>query len=327
MGLLVNGDWHDDWYDTEASAGRFERTVSSFRDRVTAAPDGDFAAAPGRYHLYVAWACPWAHRTVIVRRLKGLEDVISLSAVAPEISDQGWLFDADGETGPDPILGARHLHQVYTHAAPNFTGRVTVPVLWDKERETVVNNESADIIRMLNSAFDTWGDATVDLYPAALRDEIDAVNARLYETVNNGVYRCGFATTQAAYEDAFAALFDTLDWLEDRLSRQRYLVGDCITEADWRLFPTLMRFDAAYYGLFKCNRQQLRDYPNLWAYTCALYAVPGIAETVNLDHIKRTYYSIRQVNPTGIVPVGPDIAFTAPGAPAAVGDTVKGNPS
>lgn len=324
MGLLVNGDWHDDWYDTEASAGRFERTDSSFRDRVTA--DGDFAAAPGRYHLYIAWACPWAHRTAIVRRLKGLEDVISLSAVAPEISDQGWRFDADGETGPDPILGAHHLHQVYTRAEPDFTGRVTVPVLWDKERETIVNNESADIIRMLNGAFDAWGDAAVDLYPEALREEIDAVNARLYETVNNGVYRCGFATTQAAYEDAFAALFDTLDWLEDRLSRQRHLVGDRITEADWRLFPTLVRFDAAYYGLFKCNRRRLRDYPHLWAYTCALHAVSGIADTVNLDHIKRTYYSIRQVNPTGIVPVGPDIAFTAARAPG-TGDTAKGSPS
>ena len=310
MGLLVEGQWQDDWYDTSKSGGRFERAVSSFRHHV--GKDGDFPAEPGRYHLYIAWACPWAHRTAIYRKLKGLEDAISLSVVDPGIGSEGWEFsDGDGTT-PDPVMGAHHLHQLYTRAQGDFTGRVTVPVLWDKAADTVVNNESSEIIRMLNSAFDVWGDGAVDLYPEVLRAEIDAVNERVFTDVNNGVYRAGFATTQEAYAEAFEALFAALDWLEERLGGQRYLVGDRITEADWRLFPSLVRFDAAYYGAFKCNRNRLSEFPNLSNYTRDLYQVPGIAETVNIDHIKRSYYSIKAVNPTGIVPRGPAVDFSGP---------------
>jgi glutathionyl-hydroquinone reductase len=301
------------------SAGEFIRQASSFRHWVTpeGAPgpsgEGGFAAEPGRYHLYVSYACPWAHRTLIVRALKGLESVIPVSVVHPLMPPESWVFGEYPGSTPDRVHGFQALHQLYEHAAPGFAGLVTVPVLYDTRRQVIVNNESSEIIRMLNGAFDAWGHRGLDLYPEPLRAEIDAVNALVYEHVNNGVYRAGFATTQDAYEAAFDRLFATLDELERRLGRQRYLVGDRITEADWRLFTTLVRFDAVYYGHFKCNRRRLIDYPSLWAYTRELYQVPGIAETVRMDHIKRHYYaSHRVINPTGIVPKGPELDFEAP---------------
>ncbi|MGF1610414.1 MAG: glutathione S-transferase family protein [Kiloniellales bacterium] len=319
MGLLIDGVWHDRWYDTEKSGGRFERQQSSFRNWVTKdgspgpSGEGDFKAAPGRYHLYVSLACPWAHRTLIFRKLKALEEVISVSVVHWHMGQNGWEFREGPGATPDHVNGARYLHQVYTQAQPDYSGRVTVPVLWDKQRGTVVSNESSEIIRMLNSAFDAWGKAGLDFYPKALRPAIDRINERVYETVNNGVYRAGFATSQNAYEEAFDALFETLDELDARLGRQRYLVGERLTEADWRLFTTLVRFDPVYVGHFKCNKRRLVDYSNLWAYARELYQVPGVAETVNLHHIKRHYYgSHSTVNPGGIVPKGPDIDFTAP---------------
>ena len=316
MGKLVEGVWRDEWYDTKESGGRFQRSDSAFRDWVTADGSSGFEAEPGRYHLYVSLACPWAHRTLIFRKLKRLEEVISVDVVHWHMAENGWSFGnpdrGDAVTG-DRVLGKDFLHQVYTAAKADYTGRVTVPVLWDKKRGTIVSNESAEIIRMLNAAFDAWGDATLDFYPEALRAEIDAVNEPVYHRINNGVYKAGFATTQAAYDQAFAELFETLDDQELRLGRQRYLAGAEITEADWRLFTTLLRFDPVYHGHFKCNRRRLVDYPNLWAYTRDLYQVPGVAETVNLRHIKRHYYaSHRSVNPTGIVPQGPEIDFTAP---------------
>ncbi len=313
MGLLIDGVWHKDWYDTARTGGRFVRQQSAFHGRVTADGSSGFKAEAGRYHLYVSLACPWAHRTLIFRRLKKLEDVISLSVVDPLMGDDGWAFgDADGCI-PDSVNGAEFLHQVYTRAEPAYTGRVTVPVLWDKDRGTIVNNESSEIIRMFNGAFDAFAAADVDFYPAPLRDAIDETNADVYERVNNGVYRAGFATTQTAYEEAFEALFAALDALEARLSGQRYLVGEGPSEADWRLFTTLVRFDAVYYGHFKCNKRRLVDYPNLWGFARDLYQDPGVAGTVNMDHIKRHYYaSHRTVNPTGIVPKGPDIDFTRP---------------
>lgn len=314
MGLLVEGRWQDQWYDTEKSGGRFERSQSAFRNWVTAdgAPgpggEGGFKAEPGRYHLYVSLACPWAHRTLIFRRLKGLESMISLSVVHWLMAENGWTF-ADGEgVIPDPIGHARYLHEVYTTADPHYNGRVTVPVLWDKQRGTIVSNESAEIIRMLNAAFDGVGAKEGDFYPAELREEIDALNERIYDSVNNGVYKAGFATTQEAYEEAVAPLFETLDWLEERLGSRRYLTGERLTEADWRLFTTLIRFDPVYVGHFKCNIRRIADYPRLSAYLRALYNVEGAAGTVNFDHIKRHYYqSHRNINPTGIVPVGPDM--------------------
>jgi putative glutathione S-transferase len=319
MGMLVEGKWHDVWYSTKETGGRFQRQDSRFRNWVTAdgAPgptgDGGFRAEPGRYHLYVSLACPWAHRTLIFRALKGLEDAIAVSVVHPHMAEHGWTFAAgDGATG-DTLYGLDYLHQVYTRADPAYSGRVTVPVLWDTERRTIVSNESSEIIRMFNSAFDAYGDASRDFYPQALRGEIDALNARIYPAVNNGVYRAGFATTQEAYEEAFDELFATLDMLEDRLSRQRYLAGDRITEADWRLFTTLVRFDPVYVGHFKCNRQRIADYPNLSNYLRDLHQVPGVAATVSLDHIKRHYYqSHTNINPTGIVPKGPAIDHAAP---------------
>ena len=323
MGLLIDGQWHDRWYDTKKSGGRFERTTTAFRDWITpdgtGAPNGKsaFKAEPGRYHLYVSLACPWAHRTLIVRALKRLETAIKVSVVDPFMGADGWWFsDAPGAM-PDDVNGARYLHQIYTKAVPTYSGRVTVPVLWDRKAETIVNNESAEIIRIFNTAFDQLGDGIgnpdIDLYPVDLRDEIDAVNARVYETINNGVYRCGFATTQDAYDEAIGPLFETLDWLEDRLSDQRYLVGDRITEADWRLFTTLVRFDPVYVGHFKCNVRRLVDYHNLWAYTRELYQVPGVAGTVNFEHIKTHYYTSHEtINPHRIVPTGPLIDITAP---------------
>ncbi|MEQ8660934.1 MAG: glutathione S-transferase family protein [Gammaproteobacteria bacterium] len=312
MGLLVDGQWQDAWYDTDKSGGRFERSAARFRNWVT--PDGSpgpsgeggFAAAPGRYHLYISHACPWAHRTVILRRLKGLEEMISLSVVHWHMGAQGWTFAAGPGVVSDPIHHADYLHQVYTAADPGYSGRVTVPVLWDRERATVVSNESSEIIRMFNSAFDHLGALPGDYYPQPLRAAIDAVNKRVYRDVNNGVYRAGFATTQEAYDEAVVALFDTLDWLEQRLDGHEHLVGDCLTEADWRLFTTLVRFDAVYHGHFKCNLRQLREYPGLHAFLRRLHALPGIAETVHFDHIKQHYYgSHATINPSGVVPRGP----------------------
>jgi putative glutathione S-transferase len=314
MGLLVDGVWREAGYETQKTGGRFMREPSAFRSWVTpdGAPgptgDGGFTPEAGRYHLYVSLACPWAHRTLIFRVLKRLEAMITLSVVEPLMGDGGWEL----APGADPVNGARYLRKVYTRARPRYTGRVTVPVLWDKKRGTIVNNESAEIIRMFNSAFDRLPgvDATLDFYPEPLRAEIDAINRVIYERVNNGVYRAGFATTQAAYEEAIDALFATLDELETRLTRQPYLVGDRPTEADWRLFTTLVRFDAVYVGHFKCNRKRLIDYPHLAAYTRQLYEVSGVAATVAMDHIKRHYYgSHRALNPNGIVPVGPDVDF------------------
>jgi putative glutathione S-transferase len=299
--------------------GEFVRWESGFRNWVTpdgsAGPSGEggFPAAPGRYHLYVSYACPWAHRTLIVRKLKGLEDLISVSVVHPLMPAESWVFGEYPGATADHVHGFGKLHQLYEHAAPGFDGVVTVPVLYDKHRDVIVNNESSEIVRMLNGAFDAWGRAELDLYPAELRAEIDAVNELVYAHVNNGVYRTGFATTQAAYETAFDRLFDTLDELEARLARQRYLTGDRLTEADWRLFPTLVRFDPVYHGHFKCNLRRLADYPNLWAYTRELYQMPGIAETVDMDHIKLHYYgSHKGINPTGIVPRGPLLDFMEP---------------
>lgn len=324
MGLLVNGEWRDVWYDTGKTQGRFVRHESGFRNWVTrdgsAGPSGQggFKAEPRRYHLYVSLACPWACRAVIFRKLKKLEDVISMSVTDPFMGENGWSFSApDGAITPgstvDEISGARFLYEIYRKAQPDYTGRVTVPVLWDKRNGVIVNNESSEIIRMLNSAFDEWGDSSIDFYPADLRHEIDRINGVVYDNVNNGVYKCGFATTQQAYEESFDALFKTLDELEARLSHQRYLVGARMTEADWRLFTTLVRFDAVYYGHFKCNLRRIVDYPNLWNYTRELYQVPGVAETVNLSQIKRHYYASHvTINPTRIVPKGPAIDFSTP---------------
>ncbi len=316
MGMLIEGQWHDVWLETKKSGGRFQRRESAFRDWVTADGSSGFKAEPGRYHLYVSLACPWAHRTLIFRKLKKLEEAISVDVVHWLMGDKGWHFgteDGAGAATGDRILGKDFLHQVYTTARADYTGRVTVPILWDKREGTIVSNESAEIIRMLNSAFDEWADPEPDFYPEALRSEIDAINEPIYHRVNNGVYKCGFATTQEAYDQAFAELFETLDELEARLERQRYLAGERITEADWRLLPTLLRFDPVYHGHFKCNQRRLVDYPNLWAYARELYQVPGIAETVNLHHIKHHYYGSHEtVNPTRIVPRGPDIDFTAP---------------
>ena len=312
MGLLIDGRWHDQWYDTGKTGGRFKRQDSRFRNRITpdGAPgptgEGGFAAEPGRYHLYVSLACPWAHRTLIFRKLKGLEDAISLSVVHWLMRDEGWTFAEGPGVIADDVNGARVLHEVYTRAAPDYTGRVTVPVLWDKARGTIVSNESAEIIRMLNSAFDGVGAAPGDYCPSDLLGEIDAVNARVYDNVNNGVYKAGFATTQDAYEEAVRPLFETLDWLEERLTGRDFLVGDRLTEADWRLFTTLVRFDPVYVGHFKCNLRRIADYPALSAYLRRLYGMPGVAETVNFEHIKRHYYeSHKTINPTGVVPLGP----------------------
>jgi putative glutathione S-transferase len=313
MGLLIDGVWQDRWYDTKSSGGRFVRQESGFRGRVTADGSSGFKAEPGRYHLYVSLACPWAHRTLIFRKLKGLEEVVSVSVVHWHMGAEGWEFREGHGTIPDPVLGASRLHRIYSAARAGYTGRVTVPVLWDKQQGSIVNNESSEIIRMFNSAFEAWARPGLDFYPEDLRGAIDEINETVYHGVNNGVYKAGFATSQEAYEEAFDALFDTLDALEDRLARQRYLVGGRLTEADWRLFTTLVRFDPVYVGHFKCNKRRLVDYPNLWAYTRELYQVPGVAGTVDLHHIKQHYYgSHTAINPTGIVPKGPEIDFDAP---------------
>ncbi len=321
MGLLVDGKWHDKWYDTDKTGGKFEREAARFRNWVTpdgtpgAQGEGGFQAESGRYHLYVSMACPWAHRTLIFRKLKGLEPHIAVSVVHPDMVENGWEFRPDDEAHQDDLYNYRFMHQLYTRAAPSYSGRVTVPVLWDAQKQTIVSNESADIIRMLNSAFDGLDGvkAEQDFYPAELHSDIEAVNERIYHTVNNGVYKAGFATAQDKYEEAYAELFRSLDWLEDRLSTQRYLVGRQLTEADWRLFTTLIRFDAVYFSHFKCNRQRIADFPALSAYVRDLYQVPGVAETVDLEQIKRHYYvSQRTINPTQVVPVGPEVELDAP---------------
>ena len=319
MGYLENGVWHSGADKTRWSSGRYVRRPAQFRNWVTAdggpgpSGEGGFEAAPGRYHLYVSHACPWAHRALIFRRLKGLEEMISLSVVHWFLGPDGWSFDTADGVIPDSVNHARFLREVYVAARPDYSGPVTVPVLWDKERRTIVSNESSEIIRMFNSGFDKVGARPGDYYPQNLRSEIDALNERIYATVNNGVYRAGFATTQEAYEEAVGSLFDTLDWLEQRLSARRYLTGDSITEADWRLFTTLVRFDAVYVGHFKCNLRRLADYPNLSGYLRDLYQQPGIAGTVRLDHIKAHYYgSHTSINPSGIVPLGPVVDYAAP---------------
>jgi putative glutathione S-transferase len=316
-GVFVDGVWHSEWYDTDKTGGRFVPTAPVYRNWVTAdgsaGPSGEagFPAEPGRYHLYVSLACPFAHRTIIFRKLKGLEDMISLSPVEPVMGEQGWQFGA-GATA-DPLNGTRRLGEIYLLANPRYTGRISVPVLWDKKRRTIVNNESPEIIRMLNSAFAALTNDRTDYYPPPLREEIDRVNERVLRDVNYGVYRAGFATRQEVYEEAVAEVFATLDWLEARLARQRYLVGGTITEADWRLFTSLIRFDAVYFGHFKCNLRRSADYPNLSNYLRELYQVPGVAQTVSLDHIKRHYYmSMTAINPTRIVPKGPMLDFAAP---------------
>ena len=320
MGLLVEGVWRDDSHDTaRMKDGRFNRPTTKFRNWVTPdgspgpSGDGGFAAQAGRYHLYVSLACPWAHRAIIYRRLKGLENAISMSVTSWHMGEQGWTFDTgEGSTG-DAINGAQKLQEIYLRAEPKYTGRVSVPALWDKQRNTIVSNESSEIIRMLNSAFDALTNVRADFYPAELRPAIDRVNELVYPNVNNGVYRSGFATTQAAYEEAFRNVFGALDDIETILSRQRYVAADRLTEADWRLFPTLIRFDAVYYSHFKCNLRRIVDYPNLSNYLRDLYQVPGVADTVSIEHIKKHYYmSQRKVNPTGIVPLGPELDFFAP---------------
>ena len=320
MGQLVDGVWHDVWYDTKSTGGAFKRGTSKFRSWITrdgsAGPSGDagFEAEADRYHLYVSLACPWAHRTLIFRKLKGLEDLISVSTVHPDMLSDGWTFEADypAATG-DTLYGLPFARDIYTKADPTLSGRVTVPILWDKKTETIVSNESSEIIRMFNSAFDHLTGNTDDYWPEHMRDAIEEVNTRVYSDVNNGVYKSGFATSQSAYDGAVTTLFEGLDWLEERLSSKRYLMGDRITEADWRLVTTLFRFDPVYHLHFKCNRKRLIDYPNLWAYTRELYQWPGIAETVNFDHIVRHYhYSHESINPHRIIPINPDLDWQEP---------------
>lgn len=320
MGQLVDGVWHDVWYDTKKSGGAFVRQNAKFRNWITAdgtpgpSGEGGFPAASGRYHLYVSYACPWAHRTLIFRKLKGLEDNIGISVVHPDMLSDGWTFETDdkGATG-DGLYGLPFARDIYTKAVPDMTGRVTVPILWDTERETIVSNESSEIIRMFNTAFNDITGNTDDYWPSELRDDIAPVNDRIYDTLNNGVYRSGFATTQEAYDAAVHPLFDTLHWLEDRLSTRRYLMGDRITEADWRLWTTLIRFDSVYHLHFKCNLKMIKELPNLWGYTRELYQWPGVSETVNMDHIVRHYhYSHETINPHRIVPINPTLAFDEP---------------
>ena len=317
MGKLVEGRWVDQWYDTKSTGGRFVRQNSQFRDWVTAdgrpGPNGEngYPAEVGRYHLYVSLACPWAHRTLIMRALKGLEDMVSVSVVNPLMREHGWIFEEGEGVIPDPILNADYLYQIYNHADPKFTGRVTVPVLYDKKRDTIVNNESSEIMRMLNTAFDDLGAQAGDYYPEDLRDEIDEVNDFVYDTINNGVYKAGFATEQSVYEEEVKKLFSALDRLEDHLEHRDYLVGNQLTEADIRLFTTLIRFDPVYYGHFKCNVRQIRDYSNLWTLTKRIYHLPGVAETVDFEHIQNHYYrSHDSINPNRIVPYGPKMDLT-----------------
>ncbi|HCI08874.1 glutathione S-transferase family protein [Ascidiaceihabitans sp.] len=320
MGLLVDGVWHDTWYDTKSAGGKFERSQAKFRNWITAdgsaGPSGisGFKAETGRYHMYVSDACPWAHRALIFRQIKDLSDHITISTVHPDMLSDGWSFEKDeyGATG-DTLFDLQFARDIYTRADATFSGRVTVPILWDKQQNKIVSNESSEIIRMFNTAFNDVTGNTVDLWPQHMHNDIEVVNARIYDTLNNGVYRCGFATSQAAYDEAVHPLFDTLDWIEDRLSTKRYLLGDRLTEADWRLFTTLIRFDAVYHLHFKCNKKRIVDYPNLWAYTRELYQVEGVAETVNMDHIVRHYhYSHENINPNRIIPINPTLDLMAP---------------
>lgn len=311
MGMLMDGKWTDKWYDTASTGGRFVRSAARFRDQITADGSSGFRAEAGRYHIYVSPACPWSHRVMIYRAILGLQDVVSLSTVEPLMRAHGWEFSS---RRPDPIGGAEAMWQVYTRAAPDYSGRVTVPVVWDRERDTIVSNESSEIIRFLQDAFVDLGSGHPALYPAALRGEIDALNARIYDDVNNGVYRAGFATTQAAYDEAVKALFATLAALERRLRGQAWLLGETLTEADWRLFVTLVRFDAVYHGHFKCNLARLIDMPALWDHTRRLYHRPGVAETVRLEETRLHYYgSHAGINPSGVVPIGPAVTFPARG--------------
>ena len=318
MGKMIDGAWMDEGDTYIAKDGSFQRPESPLRNWVTAdgsagpSGDGGFKAEPGRYHLYVATSCPWAHRTQIFAKLKELEGAVSFSLVQPKRSDQGWIFDSGNQAHKDDLLGKDYLHQVYSHSTPDYTGRVTVPVLFDKEQSVIVSNESSEIIRMLNSAFQDAGANGEDFYPADLRDEIDTINERVYATVNNGVYRAGYAESQAAYEEAYDGLFDTLDWMDALLGERRYLAGDRLTEADWRAFPTLVRFDVAYVGAFRCNKKRIVDYVNLWPYLRELYQQPGVAETVHLQTYKNGYYRNKERNPLNIIPKGPEIDFSAP---------------
>lgn len=319
MGLLVDGRWVDEWYDTAKTGGRFIRSDAQFRSWITAdggpGPSGvgGFPAEAGRYHLYVSLACPWAHRTLIFRKLKGLEDMIGVSVVHPYMGEKGWTFDPDAGVVADPVGRADYLYQVYLRAQAGYSGRVTVPVLWDLKRKTIVSNESSEIIRMLNAAFDGIGAKAGDYAPPELQQDIDTINEKIYRSVNNGVYKAGFATEQQVYESEVTALFEALDELESRLSGRRYLLGDRLTEADWRLFTTLIRFDPVYHGHFKCNLRRLVDYPNLWGYTRELYQWPGVAGTVDLQHIKQHYYrSHPTINPNRIVPAGPILDLDEP---------------
>ena len=317
--MLVNGKWTETWQPVQAKdeKGGFVRQASRFRNWITAdgssgpSGEGGFPAAAGRYHLYVSLNCPWASRTLIVRKLKGLEDVISVMVVEPYLTDYGWRFGDFPGADRDTLNGATYLHEVYTRADPHYTGRVTVPVLWDKERQTIVNNESSEVIRMLNGAFGAFSKGDIDFYPPEFAAEIDALNEPIYRKLNNGVYRTGFATTQVAYEEAFRDVFEMLDELEQRLAGRTFLIGERFTETDVRTFVTLVRFDNAYHGVFKCNRQRIADYPNLTAYMARVLAIPGVRETVNIDHIKKGYYSIKALNPNGIVPLGPVPALPA----------------
>lgn len=311
MGLLIDGVWRDEWYDTESSGGRFVRKDAQFRDFIRPDAQAEFPAQKGRYHLYVSYACPWAHRVLIMRKIKGLEDMVSLSVVNPLMRENGWTFAPDEGVLPDPLHHADYLHQIYTAADAHYSGRVTVPVLWDKQRGTIVNNESSEIMRMFNSAFDGLGAKEGDYAPAELLAEIDAVNAFVYDNINNGVYKAGFATRQEVYTEEVHKVFAALDKLEALLAENDYLAGGRLTEADWRLFTTLVRFDAVYYGHFKCNLRRLSDYPALWAYTRRLYHFPGVAQTVHFGHIKAHYYrSHTTINPNGIVPEGPQLDFS-----------------
>ncbi len=319
MGLLVEGKWSTQWYDTKATEGKFVRKSSQFRNWVTVDGSAGITGEPGfkaeenRYHLYVSLACPWAHRTLIFRALKGLEDMISVSVVNAFMGEQGWSFDAGDAVVADTVNNVSHVHQLYTLAQNDYTGRVTVPILWDKQRATIVSNESADIIRMLNSAFDEVGAKQGDYYPENMRSDIDQINELVYQNINNGVYKAGFATTTEAYEEAVKALFSALDNVNERLTTKRYLMGDELTEADWRLFTTLVRFDAVYVGHFKCNIRRIADYSALSNYLRELYQMPGIAQTVDIENIKTHYYASHEmINPTRIVPLGPELDFTAP---------------
>jgi putative glutathione S-transferase len=319
MGQLVDGKWSAEWYDTSKSGGKFVRSVAAFRNWITAdgsaGPSGvdSYKAESGRYHLYVSAACPWAHRTLVFRKLKQLENHISVDFVHPHMLDDGWTFEKDGIAKGDNLFRSQYLRDTYLRAKPDMTGRVTVPVLWDKKTGTIVSNESSEIIRMFNTAFNDLTGNTDDYYPEDLREKIDTLNERIYSDVNNGVYKSGFATSQAAYSEAVERLFETLDWLERHLSENRYLAGDQITEADWRLFTTLVRFDSVYVLHFKCNRNRIVDFPNLWAFTRELYQQDGIAETVNFDHIIRHYhYSHETINPSRIIPINPAINWNEP---------------